>query len=280
MKKSLQILTLLFTAVVFSQVYFNPQLNYNYGQNYPATINADGIIYYTVDGSEPSFNSQSGENIVNLNITQNTVVKAKIKTGTFVLSQTYSKKFWHTLISKPIYFKPPSEWTDTPCYYSNYVDPQTTVDFYPPGPKMTAACEGWYKSTGSFGVTDISFNNCNFVSGSPNTSFVEYKTVSEDTVYYDASSGPITNPPACLLSTQEATKIANVKLAQNPVKDILLVNTDLIFKTYQILDFSGKIIAQGNFKKDLNVSQLSKGTYLVKLVGDNSVQHYIKFIKN
>ena len=162
----------------------------------------------------------------------------------------------------------------------NYVDPQTTVDVYPPGQKMTVACEGWYKTAYGFGINDISFNNCNYIGGSPNTNYVEYKIVSEDTVYYDASSGPITNPPACLLATQEATKIANIKLAQNPVKDLLLVNSDIKFETYQILDFSGKIISQGDFKKELNVSQLSKGTYVVKLLGQNSVQHYIKFIKN
>ncbi|WP_300671270.1 chitobiase/beta-hexosaminidase C-terminal domain-containing protein [Soonwooa sp.] len=280
MKKSLQILALVFATSAFSQISFNPQLNYNYGQDYSATINANGTIYYTLDGSEPSLSSASANNIVNINVTQNIVVKAKIQNGTAGLSETFSKKFWHTLTSKTVYFKPPTSWSGAPCSYMNTVDPQTTIDFFAPGQKMTAACEGWYKTNYNFAKIQMSFNNCNFISGSPNANYLEYETVSEDTVYYDSSSGPISNPPECLLATQESSKIANVKIAQNPVKDVLIVNSDLKFDTYEIIDYSGKIVRQGNFVKDINVANLQKGSYLVKLLGNNSVQHYLKFIKN
>ncbi|MFW2135711.1 hypothetical protein ACK2M7_05415 [Chryseobacterium sp. TY4] len=41
--------------------------------------------------------------------------------------------------------------------------------------------------------------------------YEEYRIVTEDTVYYDSSNGLITNPSACLMETQESSKIANVK---------------------------------------------------------------------
>lgn len=277
MKKILLSLTTILSGIVFSQIYFAPQSNYNFGQNYQASITGNGTIYYTLDGSEPTLNSSFGENNIDFNITENTLVKAKLKTGENTLSNTFIQKFWHTLIEKNVFFKPPTTWSGQPCSYMNWLDPQTTIDFYPPGQKMTEACEGWYKMTYSFGKPQIHFNNC-LLPQSP--SYVEYTIVTEDTVYYDSSTGSITNPPACLLGTQESSKIANVKIAENPVKDILQIKSDVKFENYQIVDISGKIIAQRNFEKEINVSQLQKGIYIIKLLGNNAVQHYLKFIKN
>lgn len=280
MKNVLLLFTTLLSVTVFSQISFAPQQNYKRGQNYTANIYANGTIYYTVDGKEPSLSSPFSENVVNLNITKNTIVKAKFKTNATTLSETFTRKFWHTLEEKKVYFKPPTSWTKAPCSYMNMVDPETTIDFYPPGQNMTAVCEGWFKTLYTYGKANISFNNCAYIGGSPNNNFIEYTIISEDIVYYDASSGPINNPPSCILATQESSKVANVKIVENPVKDFLQVKSDIKFDRYIIIDFSGKIVIDKNYTKDIEVSQLQKGTYFIKFLGNNTVQHYLKFIKN
>ncbi|SKC04359.1 Por secretion system C-terminal sorting domain-containing protein [Soonwooa buanensis] len=278
MKKSLQVLALVFATSLFSQVSFHPYFNYS-PTPFMSIIYGPGTIYYTTDGSDPNFSSLSiTDSNVNIPIPHNLTIKARVKLSDNTLSAVYQRNYYTTLPEKKVFFKPAASW-GVPCSFINMIEPSNAIDFFPPGQKMTEACEGWYQMAYLYGSAEINFNNCSDFGQTPSP-FPRYQIIAEDTVYYDASSGPITNPPACLLATQETSKIANVKLAQNPVKDVLLVNSDLKFETYQILDFSGKIITQGKFKKDLNVSQLLKGTYLVKLVGDNSVQHYIKFIKN
>ncbi len=81
------------------------------------------------------------ENEVNLNITKNIVVKAKLKIATNSLSQTFVQKFRHTLVDKMLYFKPLKTCFGSPCSYINWDDPQPTVEFLAPPKNMTEACE-------------------------------------------------------------------------------------------------------------------------------------------
>lgn len=80
---------------------------------------------------------------------------------------------FENLPQKTVYFKPPANWTNV-CSYMNFIDQIVTIDFFPPGNQMTAACEGWYKTSYAFNKAYVEFNNCNYISGSPNTNYLYY----------------------------------------------------------------------------------------------------------
>ncbi|WP_312768179.1 FN3 associated domain-containing protein [Epilithonimonas sp.] len=199
MKKLLLFSFLIVFQSFFCQIEFGPYNYTNYSpQPYDATITGSGTIYYTTDGTDPSTSSPSGINQVNVPINQNIILKARLGNG-----QIFSRKYFVGEIpTKVMYFKPPASWNRT-CSYMNYVQPETMVDFFGPGNLMTAVCEGWYKSAFAFYEAYVSFNNCNIVS-SP--IYQSVNVLTEDTIFYDYSIGPISNPPTCLLAVTDPSK--------------------------------------------------------------------------
>lgn len=257
----------------FGQIDFQPYNNHSF-EPYTASISGNGKIYYTTDGSEPTNNSPSGLNSVNINITQTTVLKAKLTTG-----QVYSRTFYFgDFPTKTVYFKAPSNWSSA-CSFSNSVDPQTTIDIWGPGNPMTAVCEGWYKSELGFFVGLVEFNNCQFPFMTDLYKF--YNITTEDTVFYDYSAGPITNPPACLLAVNDPSKkIAMVKIFPNPVQDYVNIESEKNFIAYEVIDQSGKLILSKNFKGDkIDIRNLKTGVYFIKLKSISNETNIVKFIK-
>lgn len=67
-----------------------------------------------------------------------------------------------------------------------------------------------------------------------------------------------------------------LKLVENPVKDILSIqgvySTDILY----IYNITGSKVQEGKGSQ-LNVSELNKGIYLVKIIGRNQI---LKFVKN
>ena len=258
----------------FCQISFEPYINHNV-QNYIATISGNGTIYYTTDGSDPTINSASAVNNVNITISKNTVLKAKLATG-----QTFTKTYYFgQLPSKVMYFKPPSDWDpNSICSYMNYVQPQFMIDFFGPGDKMTAVCEGWYKSTFAFYEAYVYFNNCHI---GPPPYYQGVDIITEDTVFYDYSSGPITNPPACLLAVNDPSKkVAIVKIFPNPVQEYVNIESDKNFVAYEIIDESGKLILDKDLKGNkIDISNLKTGVYFIKLKLLSNETNIVKFIK-
>jgi|GEM_PF-1564432 len=82
-----------------------------------------------------------------------------------------------------------------------------------------------------------------------------------------------------ILANQEAKTFVTV-IYPNPTSDILNIQTDQKISKIEIYDTSGKLLKSnsGN-EKNIKVSELAKGLYLIKIYSDNHIINY-KFIKN
>jgi hypothetical protein len=132
-----------------------------------------------------------------------------------------------------------------------------------------------------FYKANIDFNNCNAFSGSPNTNYLYYSLETEDTVFYDYSEGPISNPPACLLAVNDPSKkVAIVKIFPNPVQDYVNIESDKNFVAYEIIDESGKMVVSKDFNSSkIDISNLKAGVYFIKLKSLSNETNVVKFIK-
>ena len=88
--------------------------------------------------------------------------------------------------------------------------------------------------------------------------------------------GPDAN---CVLDTNEF-ETSSIKLYPNPVVSVLNIKTDnqLINQPYTIIDGLGRVVLNGKFNEvesTINVEQLSKGIYYLKIAGNSAT----KFIK-
>ncbi|WP_435522217.1 FN3 associated domain-containing protein [Chryseobacterium indoltheticum] len=63
-----------FICILFSQIYMSPTTHYY--NSYQMTIQGNGTIYYTEDGTTPTLSSSSAVNSVNILIDQNKEIKA------------------------------------------------------------------------------------------------------------------------------------------------------------------------------------------------------------
>jgi len=276
MKKLLLLFLITVFQSFFGQIEFGPYSYTNHSlEPYNATITGNGTIYYTTDGTDPSSNSPSGVNQVNVPVNQNIILKARLGNG-----QIFSRKYFVGEIPvKAMYFKPPASWNpNSVCSFINWVQPETMVDIYGPGNKMTAVCEGWFKSSFPFYETWIWFNNCS--TGLP-PYYQGVSALAEDTIFYDYSEGPISNPPACLLAVNDPSKkIAIVKIFPNPVQDYVNIESDKNFIAYKIIDESGKLILNKDFKSSkIDISNLKAGLYFIKLKSLDNETNIVKFIK-
>ena len=278
MKKLLLFLLLPIFQIFSSQITFQNYV-YSFGPNpYNAQITGNGTIYYTTNGTEPTVNSPSGVNEVNISISEVLTVKAILKNSNNQLSQVFSKKYYFGQFPiKAVYFKPPPTWTSA-CSFSNSEDPQIPLDVYS-GDQMTAECEGWYKSPERYFVGRITFDNCVYPPFPP--FYKSYNVITENTIFYDYSSGPITNPPACLLAVNDPSKkIAVVKVFPNPVQDFITIDSEQKFTSYEIVDATGKSVNKNELSENkINVAKLNPGIYFIKLNAVENSNTIIKFIK-
>jgi len=200
----------------------------------------------------------------------------------FFLITFYQLTFgqFDNLSQKTVYFKPPANWTNV-CSVMNYIDPVVTIDFFPPGNQMTSTCEGWYKTNYAFNKAYVEFNNCKALNGIIFPDYANYTVTTEDTIFYDYSAGPISNPPACLLAVNDSSKkVAVVKIFPNPVQDYVNIESDKNFITYEIIDESGKLVLNKDFTTSkIDISNLKAGLYFIKLKSLNNETNIVKFIK-
>jgi len=197
-----------------------------------------------------------------------------------LFSLSVISQFISSQTTKTAYFKPPSTWTSA-CVWPNVIDPETTVDFFSP-PPMISTCEGWYKYSTTFNKAEFTFNNCKYVSGAPpHPDYLSVSIITEDTIFYDYSAGPISNPPACLLAVNDPSKkVALIKIFPNPVRDYVNIESDKNFVAYEVIDGSGKLILNKDFKgSKIDISNLKTGVYFIKLKSLSNETNIVKFIK-
>lgn len=281
MKKLLLFSLFIVFQSFFGQIEFEPYVNHSY-QSYTATLKGSGTIYYTTDGSEPNINSTSGYQEVMITINQNTQIKAILKNYSGQFSGVQTRNFYFgELPSKTVYFKPPSSWNpNSVCVWPARIDPETLVDYTVAQPMTKTDCEGWYKYTSGFYRSGFTFDNCRLSNLDPlyqSTPYIETANI----IYYDFSAGPISNPPACLLAVNDASKkVAVVKIFPNPVQDYINIESDKNFTAYEIIDESGKLITHNDFKSTrIDISNLTAGLYFIKLKSLSNETNIVKFIK-
>ncbi len=72
------------------------------------------------------------------------------------------------------------------------------------------------------------------------------------------------------ISNTNLTPDLNLTIYPNPVKDILYMNSDLVFNTYEIIDVAGRLFKSGEIiSSQLNIASLPSGVYFIKLRNDN-----------
>ncbi len=180
---------------------------------------------------------------------------------------------------KTVYFKPPSTWTSA-CVWPNIIDPPPLIDWLAP-PPMTKTCEGWYKFSAAFNSAEFVFNNCLYLGGSNNPNYLSVSVFTDDTIFYDFTEGPISNPPACLLAVNDPSKkIAVVKIFPNPVQDFINIESEKNFVAYEVIDESGKLVVSRDFQGGkIDIRNLKTGVYFIKLKSLSNETNVVKFIK-
>ncbi|MBW8523443.1 chitobiase/beta-hexosaminidase C-terminal domain-containing protein [Chryseobacterium chendengshani] len=283
----------LFSVFIFISIFCSSQINMipagtHYDNAYPVTISGNGTIYYTTDGSTPTFSSSSGTNNVQITINQNKEIKAFLMDGQGNVSPVFARKYYTgTLPLATIYFKPPSTWTNGACVITDMVNPNSVnggvVDIFWPGPQMqNTGCDGWYKFGGYYENANLTFTNC-FMMNIPPAAISTNTIPAGSIIYYDFTNGAISNPPSCLFLSTSENKSRNfmmVKIYPNPVTDILKINSNIDFRAYEIVDISGKIISSNKFSsKEISVTHIISGNYFIKLKDGKGNETLLKFLK-
>jgi hypothetical protein len=103
------------------------------------------------------------------------------------------------------------------------------------------------------------------------------------------SNNPTGNPQGYLLidslalvpevvTGMELKETHNLKFSPNPVRDKIIIESNIAFESFELCDLSGRIIKTAPFQKEMDVSYLSKGIYLVRLQS-NEKMVVEKFVK-
>lgn len=259
----------------------NPEISFTPDSNYsPNAINVtitatdstddNPTLYYTIDGSEPTESSTSASKTVTINITETTTFKVFAKdkddNASDVVTKTYNIG---SIPDLTVYFKPDPNWNITPkIYWWNAMPENTLADGSWPGIDMQVHDNEWYKHTFS-GVTSINviFNNG---SGGSGNQTEDITNVSQE-LWYEWGTG--------VLSTSKE-ELNQVRIYPNPATSFLRIESNIGAESFKINDLLGKEIKSGKILNgQIDVSKLSKGTYLLQLMKGTQKMKAVKFIK-
>ncbi len=254
--------------------------NSHYYEPYTVNFSGNGTLYYTTDGTEPTLSSTSAINNFSVFIDANKTIKVFIVDSQNTTSdiETY-KYFTGEIPLAKIFFKPPSHWASS-CVTVDMVEPNTIDGMVIDANWSLQAtnCEGWLKNETPYYQSNLIFNNCPLAPVG-----AEYSDIipAGSLILYDFENGEITNPPACLnLGTSELSKAVIVKIYPNPTDHFLEINSKINFNTYSIYTLDGRKISENNLiGKQIDVSKLSIGNYLLKLSSPQHETAIIQFIK-
>ncbi len=74
------------------------------------------------------------------------------------------------------------------------------------------------------------------------------------------------------------SSLTSLNLYPNPTSDFLYIEGANLNSLYEIVDLKGKILSQGKYDNKIDVTNLSRGTYLVK-VSNNNKSAVLRFVK-
>lgn len=84
----------------------------------------------------------------------------------------------------------------------------------------------------------------------------------------------------CSLNTIDFNKDFNVTIAPNPTQNIININSEQVVKFISVYDLMGKKVNTNILSNNsVDVSNLVRGLYLIKIVSENNDSKVIKFIK-
>ncbi len=85
---------------------------------------------------------------------------------------------------------------------------------------------------------------------------------------------------AAPLGTNDFTKVENsIQLTPNPVTDMLNINTEDTIQKISVTDLLGRTVLTPSASKEINLSELTKGVYIISVATDKGVTNK-KIIKN
>lgn len=80
------------------------------------------------------------------------------------------------------------------------------------------------------------------------------------------------------LAVSDVNKNA-INIFPNPAKDVLNISSKENYKSVKIFNLYGQQVMEQTFNKEINISKLEKGVYMLNLTKPNNTVDNIKFIK-
>lgn len=171
------------------------------------SIDPTPVLYYTVDGSDPTVSSPSAVGSVQVPITQTTTFKAFAKDVDGNMSPITTKTYFiGETPSFTVHVKAPASWSTVRVHYWNAVPTGVLTDTTWPGALMTADCDGWYHYTFT-GVTSVNvvFNNGSGGSGNQTADLVVQTDAWYDVTSASWVSGPTSGAPCLTIAPPGGT---------------------------------------------------------------------------
>ncbi|UMY66904.1 MULTISPECIES: starch-binding protein [unclassified Flavobacterium] len=165
------------------------------------------VLYYTIDGSDPTVSSPSAVGSVQVPITQTTTFKAFAKDVEGNISPITTKTYFiGETPSFTVHVKAPASWSTVRVHYWNATPTGVLTDTAWPGVLMTADCDGWYHYTFT-GVTSVNvvFNNGSGGSGNQTADLVVQTDAWYDVTSASWVSGPTSGAPCLTIAPPGGT---------------------------------------------------------------------------
>lgn len=255
------------------------------GTNVPVTIEARDYlnnqipkIYYTQDGSTPTTGSTMAPySTHNLSYNSGNNILRAIAVNDFGTSTVEERTYNFTTEGIKVHliiddFLPSWLYSNPKIHYWNVQtsagNPTISDSVYPGVSTFTEGTNQYYYFFPFATSVNFLFNNGSSGAGNQTSDYTNI--TSEVWVHY----------PSGTLSTSPITSKDAVNIHPNPVADYLKIEASKNFVTVEIIDLSGKLVSTAKLtNSSLNVSNLTKGTYLLKMIDKDGKSITKKFIK-
>jgi hypothetical protein len=85
-------------------------------------------------------------------------------------------------------------------------------------------------------------------------------------------------PKVSLITVISNNNSTSIEIYPNPTTDILFIKGESC-STYQLINMKGSTLKSGTFAKSLNITELSQGVYILKLLKEKEVIEILNFVK-
>lgn len=243
------------------------------GQTVAVTLSAtDGddaspMIYYTLDGSEPTVNSPSATSSTVVQLTSSTTLKVMTKdaSGNTSAVQTEVYEFIDGPLAEgfSVYFKPPSGWPTPNIHFWSASPAGSATPTAWPGQAMEQHTDGWYRYTFPPEVESINviFNNG---SGGVGTNQTDDLTGVSAEYWYDWEEGE-------LVGTNEFDYTdLHIAVYPNPTSNEVYYSTITDLSGLLVYDMNGQLIQQFDTPPtSVNLDAYPTGVYVFKFLTKN-----------